>query len=208
MAKENKKEKKVENYFNDLNKIKCDDVKKGQFSYLSWSDAWTEVKKRYPDSQIKVYEHPETFMPYFCNAQHGAMVKVGVIIKKIEHIVWLPLMDYRNKSIQVDKISTMDVNKAIQRATAKAIAFHGLSLYLYRGEDFPKESDGNHNLKPSFDGVKVDNKDKEDLPMKEVSVTKPVFKCEDCKVDIPLDVHTWSSVNKGKSLCRDCQKKY
>ncbi len=32
----------------------------------------------------------------------------------------------------------MDVNKAIQRATVKAIALHGLGLYIYAGEDLPE----------------------------------------------------------------------
>jgi len=51
----------------------------------------------------------------------------------------LPVMDYRNNSISVDKVTSMDVNKAIQRATAKAIAMHGLGLSLWTGEDVPSQ---------------------------------------------------------------------
>jgi hypothetical protein len=44
-------------------------------------------------------------------------------------------MDYRNNSIPMEKITSMDVNTAIQRSTAKAIAMHGLGLSLWIGED-------------------------------------------------------------------------
>ena len=52
-----------------------------------------------------------------------------------EHIDMLPVMDYRNKSISIDKMTSFDVNKTIQRATAKAIAMHGLGIRLWTGED-------------------------------------------------------------------------
>ena len=48
-------------------------------------------------------------------------------------------MDFRNASIPADKVNMMDVNKAIQRCTVKAIALHGLGLYIYAGEDLPEE---------------------------------------------------------------------
>ena len=53
-------------------------------------------------------------------------------------------MDFRNKSIAIDKITSMDINTTIQRSTAKAIAMHGLGLSLWIGEDIsnataPKE---------------------------------------------------------------------
>ena len=53
----------------------------------------------------------------------------------MEHIDYLPVMDYRNNSIPMEKITSMDVNTAIQRSTAKAIAMHGLGLSLWIGED-------------------------------------------------------------------------
>ena len=48
-------------------------------------------------------------------------------------------MDFRNKSILEHKVTSTDVNKAIQRATAKAIAMHGLGLTLWTGEDIPSQ---------------------------------------------------------------------
>ena len=46
-------------------------------------------------------------------------------------------MDYRNVSIPLEKITSMDMNKAIQRSLTKAAARHGLGLYIYAGEDIP-----------------------------------------------------------------------
>ena len=47
-------------------------------------------------------------------------------------------MDFRNNAIHIDKITATDVNKTIQRSTAKAIAMHGLGLSLWTGEDVPE----------------------------------------------------------------------
>ena len=66
-------------------------------------------------------------------------VKTGVTIKGLEHIEYLPVMDYRNKSIPLDSVTSFDVNKAIQRSLTKACARHGLGLYIYAGEDLPEE---------------------------------------------------------------------
>ena len=49
-------------------------------------------------------------------------------------------MDFRNKSIQLDAITSFDVNKAIQRSLTKAVARHGLGLYIYAGEDLPEDA--------------------------------------------------------------------
>ena len=48
-------------------------------------------------------------------------------------------MDFRNKSIPLESITSFDVNKAIQRSLTKAVARHGLGLYIYAGEDLPEE---------------------------------------------------------------------
>ena len=49
-------------------------------------------------------------------------------------------MDFKNKSIPLGQVTSFDVNKAIQRSLTKAVARHGLGLYIYAGEDLP-ESD-------------------------------------------------------------------
>ena len=112
--------------------------KKGKFTYLSWAFAWAELKKKYPTATAKVYHDENTNMPYFAS-KAGVIVKVGITVDGLEHINYLPVMDFRNASIPADKVNMMDVNKAIQRCTVKAIALHGLGLYIYAGEDLPEE---------------------------------------------------------------------
>lgn len=110
--------------------------KKNGLSYLSWPYAWAELKKRFPDANYKVYE-TESGCIYFTDGR-TCWVKTGVTIEGLEHIEYLPIMDYRNKSISLENVTSFDVNKTIQRSLTKALARHGLGLYLYSGEDLPE----------------------------------------------------------------------
>lgn len=110
--------------------------KKNGLSYLSWAYAWAEVKKKFPDAKYKVYE-TENGCIYFTDGK-TCWVKTGVEICGLEHIEYLPVMDYRNKSVSLENITSFDVNKSIQRSLTKALARHGLGLYLYAGEDLPE----------------------------------------------------------------------
>ena len=132
----------MSNYFEELNKINVNDKTegKGKFTYLSWTFAWGELKKKHPDATYTVYEN-EHGWNYHTDGRY-AWVKTGVTVEGIEHIEYLPVMDFNNKSITVDKITSFDVNKTIQRSVTKAIARHGLGLYIYAGEDLPDEADG------------------------------------------------------------------
>lgn len=132
-----KEEKK--NYFEVLNSINVSDKteKKNGLTYLSWAWAWGEVKKLHPDANYKIYE-TENGCIYWTDGK-TAWVKTGVTINGIEHIEYLPVMDYKNKSILIENITSFDVNKAIQRSLTKAVARHGLGLYIYAGEDLPEE---------------------------------------------------------------------
>lgn len=131
------------NYFERLNAINVNDrvEKKNGLTYLSWAWAWTEVKKAYPSATYTVYENAVGWN-YHTDGK-TAWVKTGVTIEGIEHVEMLPVMDYRNKSIPVDNITSFDVNKAIQRSLTKACARHGLGLYIYAGEDLPVEATAN-----------------------------------------------------------------
>ena len=143
-----------ENYFKQLydvdvrNKTKA----KNGLSYLSWAAAWSEVKKLFPNATFRIYEElinitetvegrtitKEIDRPWFDDGVTG-WVKTGVTINDIEHIEELPIMDFKNKSIEATKITSSDANKAIQRSLTKACARHGLGLYIYEGEDLPQE---------------------------------------------------------------------
>lgn len=129
----------MDNYFNDLYGVNVNGhtEKKNNLTYLSWAWAWAEVKKRHPDAIYTVYENADGWN-YFTDGR-TCWVKTGVTICGIEHIEYLPVMDYKNKSISFENLTSTDVNKAIQRSLTKACARHGLGLYIYAGEDLPEE---------------------------------------------------------------------
>ena len=131
----------TENYFSKLNSINCNDKteKKNGLTYLAWAYAWGEVKKLFPDSTYTIYENENGW--FYHTDGHTCWVKTGVTINGIEHIEYLPVMDFKNKSIPVDQVTSFDVNKAIQRSLTKAVARHGLGLYIYAGEDLPEDGD-------------------------------------------------------------------
>lgn len=135
-AMEKKKERSVFETLNAIN-VNGKTEKKNGLTYLSWAFAWGEVKKNYPDAAYTIYEDSEG-MIYHTDGR-TCWVKTGVTINGQEHIEYLPVMDYRNNSIPVDKVTSTDVNKAIQRSLTKACARHGLGLYIYAGEDLPEE---------------------------------------------------------------------
>ena len=128
-----------ENYFKQLNSINCNDKteKKNGLTYLAWAYAWGEVKKLFPESTYTIYENANGW--FYHTDGNTCWVKTGVTINGIEHIEYLPVMDYKNRSIPVDQVTSFDVNKAIQRSLTKAVARHGLGLYIYAGEDLPED---------------------------------------------------------------------
>lgn len=128
------------NYFTELNSVNVSDKveKKNGLSYLSWAYAWGELKKKHPGATYTVYENAQGWN-YHTDGR-TAWVKTGVTVDGIEHIEYLPIMDARNRSIPLESINSFDVNKAIQRSLTKAVARHGLGLYVYAGEDLPEEA--------------------------------------------------------------------
>jgi hypothetical protein len=180
------------NYFRELNSIDCSDKieKKNGLSYLAWAFAWGEVKKRYPDATYTIYENEAGWF-YHTDGQ-SCWVKTGVTVNGIEHIEYLPVMDNKNQSIPQSKVTSFDVNKAIQRSLTKACARHGLGLYIYAGEDLPEDAE---------------------------RAPEPVEFCTDCKKQIvsikkrngenwPVkEIAAYSEQQFGRKLCPDCQKK-
>lgn len=103
--------------------------KKGKFSYLSWSWAWQEVKTKYPDATFEV--HDDVVYP-----DGTREVRVSVTIEGLTHMMWLPVMNHTNNAIS--NPNARDVSDARMRCLVKAIALHGLGLYIYAGEDIPQ----------------------------------------------------------------------
>lgn len=133
---EKKEQKSVFEVLNAIN-VNEHTEKKNNLTYLSWAWAWAEVKKHYPDAFYTIYENRDG-LNYHTDGR-TCWVKTGVTINGLEHIEYLPVMDFRNASISYDKVTSFDVNKAIQRSLTKAVARHGLGLYIYAGEDLPED---------------------------------------------------------------------
>lgn len=134
----------MENYFKQLNEINVSDKidRKGNLSYLSWAYAWCELKKIFPTANYKIYENADGWN-YFTDGR-TCWVKTGVTVEGIEHIEYLPVLNFKNAPIPAQEVTSFDVNKAIQRSLTKAVARHGLGLYIYAGEDLP-EAENNSN---------------------------------------------------------------
>lgn len=137
---ETKAKKSVFQTLNAINvqeHVEVKDTGRVKLSYLSWAWAWAEVKKAYPEAFYTIYENADGL--FYHTDGRTAWVKTGVTIEGIEHIEYLPVMDNRNNSIPLEKLTSFDVNKAVQRSLTKACARHGLGLYIYAGEDLPEE---------------------------------------------------------------------
>ena len=183
----------MDNYFITLNDINVNDKteQKNGLTYLSWAWAWGKVKKLFPDATYTIYENANGWN-YHTDGR-TCWVKTGVTVNGIEHIEYLPVMDYKNRSIPAGEVTSFDVNKAIQRSLTKAVARHGLGLYIYAGEDLPEAE-------------KTDTE-------------PPKLVCEDCGVvvlgytkangkAVSADRHIEETRKRfGKTLCLDCAKR-
>jgi hypothetical protein len=103
--------------------------KKGAFTYLSWPFAVAEISKADPNVFFE-YPEPATYK------DGSVMVFANVTAFGKTMKAFLPVMDNKNKAIP--NPNAFDVNKAMQRCLVKAIALHGLGLYIYAGEDLPE----------------------------------------------------------------------
>ena len=131
------KDKKEVNRFVELAAINVGQniEKKGRFSYLSWSFAVAELMRLDPMASWEFHE-PQHF---------GQTMMVSCTLTAFDKPVymWLPVIDHQNKAIK--NPDAMAVNKAMMRCLVKAIAAHGLGLYIYAGEDLPDAKDVNAN---------------------------------------------------------------
>ena len=117
----------------ELRKININEhtEKKGKFTYLSWAWAVDQLLQLDPLATW-TYDQPMAFgdtLMVFCT--------VEAFGKKMT--AQLPVMNNQNKSMP--NPDSFSVNTAMQRCLAKAIALHGLGLYIYAGEDLPQESE-------------------------------------------------------------------
>ena len=117
--------------YSEIRKVNVNEhiEQKNGLNYLSW--AWAVDQLLQLDSAATwSYGEPVRF---------GDTLMVFCTVKAFgkEMTAQLPVMDFRNKAIA--NPDAMSVNTAMQRCLAKAIALHGLGLYIYTGEDIPQE---------------------------------------------------------------------
>lgn len=170
--------------YSELRKVNVNDhiEKKNGLSYLSWAWAVDTLLQNDPKATWS-YGEPVKFgetLMVFCTV--NAFGK--------DMTAQLPVMDYRNKAIP--NPDAMSVNTAMQRCLAKAIALHGLGLYIYAGEDLP-EDDATKKLElkqPEFSKEEMDIlHELADSFIQFIAAGKP----EDAKV-------TWDSLDNEQKL--------
>ena len=146
----------------DLLKINVNDhiEKKNGLSYLSWAWAWREALKADQNATFDV----QTFegKPYMDVNGTG--------------LVWVTVTmfgqprTYKNKPIL--NPDAFAVNTAIMRCMTKALALHGLAIYIYAGDDLPDE-DGKTAPTPQATAPMGELTRKEDGPKYEKIIAKP-----------------------------------
>ena len=138
---------KTKSVFEVLNAINVNDFKekKGNFDYLSWSDALQFILTNYPDATWETHEFHQPIsedpmiyvtQPYM-KTDSGCFVKVSVTIEGITRTEVHAVMDNYNKAIK--EPTATQINNSIKRCLVKCFALFGLGLYIYRGEDLPED---------------------------------------------------------------------
>ena len=149
--------------FEKLSQINVNDKieSKNGLSYLSWTWAWSEIKKEYPNATYEIKKFEDN-LPYVYDENTGYMVFTTMTIDDLTYEMWLPVMDGNNKAMlnepynykvkeykdgkatgnyiekTVEKATMFDINKTIMRCLVKNIAMFGLGIYIYAGEDYPE----------------------------------------------------------------------
>ena len=131
---------KINNVFETLNKVDVSEhmEKKGQFNYLSWAHAVRELLKVCPTAtwEVHLFDRGDGTKQPFMSDDTGCYVQVSVDVDGVIRTQIHPVLDNRNQTIKTP--NAFQVNTSIQRCLAKAIALHGLGLYLFAGEDLPE----------------------------------------------------------------------
>jgi hypothetical protein len=190
-------------HFNDLFSLDVNDKveKKNKLSYLSWSFAWAETKKRYPDASYRIQKF-DNGLPYVFDPRTGYMVFTEVTIEGITHEMWLLVMDGANKAMKdlpyeystkygdktVEAATMFDVNKTIMRCLVKNLAMFGLGLYIYAGEDLPEESEGDKvkRLEEEAKAKTLKEKAAKDLETKNIKLVQSSKTINELKINFGL----------------------
>lgn len=207
--------------FEKLLKLNVSDKveEKAGLKYLSWSFAWGEFKKIYPNAEyeVRLFEGK----PYIYDEKTGYMVFTEVWVGELKHEMWLPVMDSNNKAMKaepytyttkygertVDAATMFDINKTIMRCLTKNLAMFGLGLYIYAGEDLPEGEEKEEKPKKTTPIKKpVSQDDINNLIDEQLGLEQLKKTCADCGIEITEKVYGYSRDTYGKPLCFKCQK--
>jgi hypothetical protein len=131
------------NYFTDLYRVNVAEhiEKKNGFSYVSWPFAVAELRKRHPTATWEVVRFDG--LPYLVTPA-GVFVEIAVTVEGVRLSQIHPVLNHANKPIH--EPNAFEINTSLQRALVKAIALHGLGLFVFAGEDLPEGSDAKGDL--------------------------------------------------------------
>lgn len=207
--------------FEKLLKLNVSDKveEKAGLKYLSWSFAWGEFKKIYPNAEYEVRLFDGK--PYIYDEKTGYMVFTEVWVGELKHEMWLPVMDSNNKAMKaepytyktkygektVEPATMFDINKTIMRCLTKNLAMFGLGLYIYAGEDLPEGEEKEEKPKKVEPKKPVSQDDINKQIDEQLAVEQLKKTCADCGCEITEKVYSFSSSTYGKPLCFNCQKK-
>lgn len=122
----------MKDIYETLSKIDLSEMieKKMNLSYLSWAKAWEVIMNHYPTATYDMLESS-------IFSDGSVEVWVSVTINDNTRKMWLPVMDHRNNSII--NPSSRQISDARMRCLVKCLAMFGLGLYIYQGEDLPRQ---------------------------------------------------------------------
>lgn len=101
--------------------------KKNGLDYLSWSFAWSQVKKYFPDiiTHFSERDFPDGTMEVTCRIT----IRQGE--ETATHEMWLPVINYANRPIK--NPDAFAVNTSKQRCLVKCFCLFGLGIGVYGG---------------------------------------------------------------------------
>ena len=131
-----------ESVWKTLSQIDCSDKaeSKNGLTYLSWAWAWGILMENYPQA---TYD----FLNEEWDSEGRCTVWCKVKIGELERLMWLPVMDYKNKAIVTP--DTRAVSDTRMRCLTKCLAMYGLGHYIYAGEDLPTQAEPAVEEKPA-----------------------------------------------------------
>lgn len=142
--------------------------KRDKLSYLSWANCLELLYKVYPTASYRVVKNPNTGLPFFSDPVSGVFVYTEVTIEGHTTECFLPVMDFKNKSMKsepytytvynsykkeyeektVEKIDSFSINKSLWRCLVKNVAIAtgiGLNVFQKEADDIPEKQNDDQN---------------------------------------------------------------